>query len=57
MIIHEITEVKKTGVDKLSKLNLTQKFRLVAKIILNDKASCIKRVLIAKANKKLRPYL
>jgi len=55
MVTQDNRGKKTAGVDGLSELNPNQRFHLVTKMILNGKASRIKRVWIAKANGKLRP--
>ena len=55
MVTQDNRGKKTAGVDGLSKLNPTQRFQLVTEMILNGKASSIRRVWIAKANGKLRP--
>jgi RNA-directed DNA polymerase len=55
MVTQDNRGKKTAGVDGLSELNPTQRFQLVTEMILNGKASPIKRVWIAKANGKLRP--
>jgi len=55
MVTQDNRGKKTAGVDGLSELNSNQRFHLVTKMILNGKASRIKRVWISKANGKPRP--
>jgi len=55
MITQDNRGKKTAGVDGLSELTPAQRFQLVTKMILNGKASTIKREWIPKANGKLRP--
>lgn len=55
MITQDNRGKKTAGVDGLSELNPIQRFQLATKMILDGKASPIKRVWVPKANGKLRP--
>lgn len=55
MITQDNRGKKTAGVDGLSELTPAQRFQLVTKMVLNGKASTIKREWIPKANGKLRP--
>lgn len=55
MITQDNRGKKTAKIAGLSELNPTQRFQMVTKMILNGKASTIKRVWVPKVNEKLRP--
>jgi len=56
MITQDNREKKTAGVDELSELTPVQRFQLVIKMILNGKASTIKRVWISKDERETATF-